>query len=114
VVALGDSHINALADYTRVEDVPVGVPARPTWDKTGALAWLIRHYYIPSPYLQNKDWMNAFTARCIARHRAGVTGLDFFDPIDTPEAVARAILDNADLNVPRFLRTAQTTAASAS
>ena len=114
VVALGDSHINALADYTRVEDVPAGVPARPTWDKTGALAWLIRHYYIPSPYLQNKDWMNAFTARCIERHRAGVTGLDFFDPIDTPDAVAHAICSNADMNVPRFLRTAQTTTATAS
>ena len=106
VVALGDSHINALADYTRVEDVPTTAPARPAWDKTGALAWLIRHYYIPAAYLQNKDWMTAFTERCITRHRAGVTGLDFFDPIDTPDAVARAICDNADLKVPRFLRTA--------
>lgn len=110
VIALGDSHINALADYTRVEDVPADMPARPTWDKTGALAWLIRHYYIPATYLQNKDWMTAFTDRCIARHRAGVSGLDFFDPIDAPDAVARAICDNADLKVPRFLRTASTPA----
>jgi hypothetical protein len=105
VVALGESHINAVADYTRIEDVKADGPAAPTWDKTGALAWLIRHYYIPAPYLRKKEWMQAFVARCVARQQEGVEGLGFFDPIDTPEAIARAIVDNADLKVPRFLRT---------
>lgn len=105
IVALGDSHINAIADYARPEDVPADAPTRSTWDKTGALAWLIRHYYIPAPYLRNKDWMSAFISRCMTRQTEGRLGLDFFDPIDTPDAIARAICDNADLKVPRYLRT---------
>lgn len=104
VVALGDSHINALADYTRLEDVPATAPARPTWDKTGALAWLMRHYYIPATYLRKKEWMSVFVERCIARQKAGTLGLDFFDPIDAPDAIAHAVCDNADMKVPRFLR----------
>lgn len=106
VVALGDSHINAVADYTRIEDVTADAPAVSTWDKTGALAWLIRHYYIPATYLRQKEWMATFVRRCITRQAEGAQGLSFFDPIDTPAAIARAIIDNADLQVPRFLRTA--------
>src|SRR5262249_25576652 len=76
IIALGDSHINAVADYTRIEDIPVDGPATPAWDKTGFFAWLMTHYYVPASYCHNGQWFSAFLDRSIRRWHAGQHGLD--------------------------------------
>src|SRR5690606_29817696 len=102
IVALGDSHINVIADYTRLEDVSADGAAKPTWDKTGAFAWLLRHYYIPASYYRTPGWLSSFVDRSIKKWQDGQRGLEFFDPIDSPEAIAKAWIDNVDFNVPKI------------
>ena len=109
IIALGDSHINAVADYASLEDVSADTPTEPTWDKTGAFAWLLRHYYIPASYYRTPGWLGDFAERSMTNWREGRRGLDFFEPIDTPEAIAKAWIDNIDLRVPKIRNTAPET-----
>ncbi len=60
-------------------------PARPLGDvadRDGAVAWLMRHYFVPETLcLNDGDWIERFLATSLERHAAGSIGLDFFEPV---------------------------------
>jgi len=93
LVALGErAHINALADHQGLDGLGAADLAAPPPDRDGLLAWMLRFYYVPKPYLYDGAWCAAYLEGCVERWRAGQRGLDFLVPFDAPESLARRVI----------------------
>lgn len=100
IIALGNSHINAISDY---EGVPALGHAPLEIDMTKRLpflAWMLSHYYIPAPYLFEPSWLAPYLTQCLNKWRGGTRGLDYFGPIDMPHSIAEVVTSAAIHDVP--------------
>ena len=101
IFALGDSHINAISDYeklTALSDADLMTIDREK--NIPFLAWMLSHYYIPAPYLNEPDWFLPYLTKCLDKWKSGVRDLDYFDSLDLPYSMAEIITSSAIHNVP--------------
>lgn len=103
VIALGDSHVNAIASSFGIESLKTSTFRKDRERCLPALAWLLHHYCIPAPYFFNPQWITEYVKEGLNRWNDGLHGLDFFSPIDDPLHMAKLICDAADDQVPLFL-----------
>jgi len=91
LVSPGWSHLAPWAhsdDPARVAD---DTPAR---DLDGAMAWLLRHYFVrDARCLEDAEWLDGFLRRFHARWCSGLRGLECFEPAESVAALRTAMLD---------------------
>ncbi|RCK73674.1 MAG: hypothetical protein ANABAC_2747 [Anaerolineae bacterium] len=99
IIALGDSHLNIVADSTSLESIEA-LLHQPTPNKDHILLWLLSHYYIPLSYVQDPIWFGDFLENALYSFRNKKDLQDFYKPIDDIPNLIRRILENASLNIP--------------
>ena len=104
IIALGDSHVNAIADGigpASAADIPVSINRE---KNTSKLAWLMSHYYIPGGYLYEPSWLTPYLSKCLKNWREGKRELDFFERIDVPSSMLEFVKSGAVSNVPIWVK----------
>ncbi len=101
VVSVGRSHLARWAEIQGIESLPA------TSEPIGAdatleplLAWLVAHYFVPMELVRDPEWLNAFLLRAVERAKGERLGLDFFDPVASPERLTKILF--RDLDGPTF------------
>lgn len=90
LISPGRSHLRA---WARSEDPAALAEDMPALDLDGAMAWLLRHYFVrDARCLQDGEWLDTFLRRSHAKWASGVRGLEFFEPCEALEPLERAML----------------------
>ncbi len=101
VVSVGRSHLARWAEIQGIESLPATsepIGADPTLEPL--LAWLVAHYFVPMELVRDPEWLNAFLLRAVERAKGERLGLDFFDPVASPERLTKILF--RDLDGPTF------------
>jgi hypothetical protein len=92
MVAVGDSPYRAFAAFRGVDALDLSVEPAPNPAQSGALAWLLRHYYTHERFgLHDAEWLDHFFRTTCDRLHAGKAGLDLFEPIAPVEEMAKSL-----------------------
>ena len=97
LVAVGWSHLVPFATFGGMDAFPEQGPLpapHPRLDR--AVCWFMSHYFIPSALCTDAGWLAPFLERSVERARAGVSGLDFFDPVAPPDVLAASLFGVLD------------------
>jgi Capsule polysaccharide biosynthesis protein len=82
LVAVGWSHLVPFATIAGMERFPAAGPLPPRDPRLDrVLCWFMSHYFIPAELSTDASWLAPFLERSVERARAGLTDLDFFDPV---------------------------------
>ncbi len=80
LVAIGTSHLVPYATFEGLDAVPrTGALPGPSAGVRRALAWMLRHYFVPVALTRDPAWLVPFLERCHARRALG--GPEFFEPV---------------------------------
>lgn len=80
LVSIGTSHLGPYATFEGLAAVPrTGDLPAPSAGVRRALAWMLRHYFVPLELTRDPKWLLPFLKRCHARR--GLSGPEFFDPV---------------------------------
>lgn len=105
LVAVGGGHLPALASVRGLDAFPIEGPLPPVDPALEPLlGWLVTRYFPPIDVATDPAWLHAFFARSVARHREGVGGPAFFDPIDDPARLRPLLFAALDAFAERPLR----------
>ena len=102
IYAVGNSHINAIADYEGIDTLQKCEPQVDDDQKVSMLGWLLSHYHIPGLYLHDPDWIMAHMQKSLDKWRDGVRGLEFFERIDHPAVIERVIHESGRPGIPIY------------
>jgi hypothetical protein len=106
VCALGDSHINAIADVTDIEKLGEFLDSKAYKAKDNILYYLLSRFYFLAngEILHNAEWLEKRLQEWLARYRNSGIDENFFGPIDTPFRVLKSYLRGAIPDIPRLSR----------
>jgi hypothetical protein len=92
LVTVGWSHLRPYAVGDGIEHLDPARPLGETVDRDGAVAWMLRRYFVPEALcLDDAGWIERFLARARERHAAGRIGLDFYDAVADDDALGRLL-----------------------
>lgn len=94
LISPGWSHLAAWAQSTRIEDLGAG-GVQPTAAEDGALAWMLRHYFVRQErWLFDGAWLARWLRAGIERWRDGHHALDWYEEAE-PLAALRVTMSAA-------------------
>lgn len=99
IIALGESHLNFVADATSLEEIEA-LLQQPTPNKDNILLWLLSHYYIPLSYVQDPIWFGGFLETALNSFRNKEDPKDFYRQIDAIHHIIHRNIQAANLNIP--------------
>ena len=106
--AIGETQLKVAADYCFKSDLSdVGklpeLLKAPSVEKDHILNWLLTHFYIPQHYFFKPNWLCPFIMRLTQAIKGGCVDVDIFKQIDEPDQILSHLLEEAVLDIPRFL-----------
>ncbi len=105
VCALGNSHINAMADLTDIRQLGAYLDNVAYTGHDGLLHFLLtRYYFMGTGYLWNSVWLEERLRHWLAVYRQAGIGADFFPPADTDTALLSAYRAAAYPHIPCISR----------
>jgi hypothetical protein len=92
LVTVGWSHLRPYAAADGIEHLDPDRPRGAIVDRDGAVAWMLRHYFVPETLcLRDAEWIGRFLRVARERNAAGRTGLDFYDAATGEAALERLL-----------------------
>ncbi|MDR3517875.1 MAG: hypothetical protein P4M00_18900 [Azospirillaceae bacterium] len=102
ICALGDSHINVIADIKNIHDLGDCLDSKSYQSKDNILYYLLSHFFFigDKQHLYDSTWLEQRFVAWIARYRTVGIDENFFAPIDTPFRLLKSYLRSAYPHIP--------------
>ncbi len=99
LIALGDSHLNFVADATSLGQIST-LLSQETPNRDNVLLWLLSHYFVPLSYVQDPIWFGGFLERAYRLHLSDSGIEEFYTQIDHVPTVIEQIIKNSNPVIP--------------